>query len=230
MTRAIGLAAQTAYKADAETILFGYVGPWDDRAAETRTGSAREMPFRLNRVPFFKVVGHGATSSAAGGYLVKFAHIARGGVVGDVTAPNWVTLGSIVFNGEGPVEFGNTGPEVERLVRAGTSPTIVGDVRVKGVRLFPGSGNLSISNVALTSNVATVTVGTHTLQVGESVTINCSNSVFSGTYTITAVTGTTFDFARTNTNVTSASATGTVTNGVAVPAGAGNVIQIHPFR
>jgi hypothetical protein len=229
MTRAIGLAAQTAYKADAETILFGYVGPWDDRAAETRTGSAREMPFRLNRV-FFKVVGHGATSSAAGGYLVKAAHIARGGVVGDVTAPNWVTLGSIVFGGEGPVEFGRTGPEVERMVKAATSPTIVGDVRVKGVRLFPGSGNLSISNVALTSNVATVTVGTHTLQVGESVTINCSNSVFSGTYTITAVTGTTFDFARTNTNVTSASATGTVTNGVAVPAGAGNVIQIHPFR
>ena len=229
MTRAIGLAAQTAYKADAETILFGYVGPWDDRAAETRTGSAREMPFRLNRVSF-KVVGHGASSSAAGGYLVKAAHIARGGVVGDVTAPNWVTLGSIVFGGEGPVEFGRTGPEVERMVKAATSPTIVGDVRVKGVRLFPGSGNLSISNVALTSNVATVTVGTHTLQVGESVTINCSNSVFSGTYTITAVTGTTFDFARTNTNVTSAAATGTVTNGVAVPAGAGNMIQIHPFR
>jgi hypothetical protein len=228
MTRAIGLAVQTAYKADAETILLGYVGPWDDRAAETRTGSAREMSLRLNRMPFFKFVGHGATSSAAGGYLVKAAHIARGGVVGDVTAPNWVTLGSIVFNGQGPVEFGRTGPEVERMVKAATSPTITGDVRVKGVRLFPGSGNLSITNVALTSNVATVTVGAHTLQIGESVTINCSNSVFSGTYTITAVTGTTFDFARTNANVTSASATGTVTNGVAVPAGAGNVIQIHP--
>lgn len=228
MTRAIGLAVQTAYKADAETILLGYVGPWDDRAAETRTGSAREMSLRLNRMQLFKVVGHGATSSAAGGYLVKAAHIARGGVVGDVTAPNWVTLGSIVFNGQGPVEFGRTGPEVERLVKAATSPTITGDVRVKGVRLFPGSGNLSITNVALTSNVATVTVGAHTLQIGESVTINCSNSVFSGTYTITAVTGTTFDFARTNANVTSASATGTVTNGVAVPAGTGNVIQIHP--
>jgi hypothetical protein len=228
MTRAIGLAVQTAYKADAETILLGYVGPWDDRAAETRTGSAREMSLRLNRMQLFKVVGHGATSSAAGGYLVKAAHIARGGVVGDVTAPNWVTLGSIVFNGQGPVEFGRTGPEVERLVKAATSPTITGDVRVKGVRLFPGSGNLSITNVALTSNLATVTVGAHTLQIGESVTINCSNSVFSGTYTITAVTGTTFDFARTNANVTSASATGTVTNGVAVPAGTGNVIQIHP--
>jgi hypothetical protein len=230
MTRAIGLNAQTAYKADAESILLGAVGKWDDRAATTRDGSALELPYRLNRLPMFKVVGYGATSSAAGGYLVKAAHFARGAAVGDVAAANWVTIGTIVFNGEGPVEFGLTGPEVERLVEAGTSPAITGDVRVKGVKLFPGSGNLSISNVALTDNVATVTVGTHTLQVGEVVTANCSNAVFTGTHVITAVAATTISFAKTNANVSSASATGTVTNGVAVPAGAGNGIQLHPAR
>lgn len=230
MTRAIGLNAQTAYKADAESILLGAVGKWDDRAAETRTGAALELPYRLNRLPMFKIVGYGATSSAAGGYLVKAAHVARGAAVGDVGAANWVTIGTIVFNGEGAVEFGLTGPEVERLVEAGTSPAITGDVRVKGVKLFPGSGNLSISNVALTDNVATVTVGAHTLQVGEVVTANCSNAVFTGTHVITAVAATTISFAKTNANVASASATGTVTNGVAVPAGAGNGIQLHPAR
>jgi hypothetical protein len=94
---------------------------------------------------------------------------------------------------------------------------------VVAVRLLPGSGNLSISNVALTDNVATVTVGTHSLQVGETVTIFCSNAVFDGVFTITAVGATTISFAKTNANVNSASATGTVTNGLAVPAGTNTV-------
>lgn len=228
MTRAIGLSPQIGYKADAESILLGYVGKWDDRPAETRTGAAVELPYLLNKLPNLKIVGFGATSSAAGGYVVRVAHLPRGGTFDSST--DWVSIGAIVFNGEGPVEIGRTGPEVERIVVDGTSPAITGDVRVVGVKLFPGSGDLAISNVALTSDVATVTIGTHSLQVGEQVTVNCSNVTFNGTFTITAVTSTTISYAKTASNVTSASATGTVTNGVAVPAGAGNVIQIHSPR
>jgi hypothetical protein len=228
MTRAIGLSPQVGYKADAESILLGYVGKWDDRAPETRDGSARVLPYMLNKLPFFKVVGHGATSSAAGGYVVRAAHVARGAAIDAST--DWISIGAIVFDGEGTVEIGRTGPEIERMIVDGTSPAIEGDVRVVAVKLFPGSGNLTISNVVLADNVATVTVGAHTLQVGEQVTVNASNVAFNGTFTITAVTATTISYAKTNANVTSAGATGTVTNGVAVPAGAGNVIHIHSAR
>jgi hypothetical protein len=228
MTRAVGLSAQTGYQTDAESVLLGFVGRWDDRAAETRTGAARIMPYLLNKLPFFKVVGHGAAANSAGGYIVKAAHVARGGVVDGDT--DWVDLGIISFSGIGTNEFGMTGPQVERLVEAGTDPAITGDTRVVAVRLFPGSGNLAISNVALASNVATVTVGTHSLQVGERVTVVCSNAVFTGTYTITAVAATTISYARTNADVSSASATGTVTNGVLAPVGTGNTVYIHPAR
>jgi hypothetical protein len=56
--------------------------------------------------------------------------------------------------------------------------------------------------------------------VGDTITVaNCSNTVFNGTYVVTGVAATTISYARTNSNVTSASATGDVTNGVAAPVG-----------
>jgi len=70
----------------------------------------------------------------------------------------------------------------------------------------------TISNVALTSNVATITTASaHTYSTGDSVTVDASNNVFDGTYVITTTpTATTFTYARVNANVTSAAATGTV--------------------
>lgn len=70
----------------------------------------------------------------------------------------------------------------------------------------------TITNKALTSNVATITTATaHGLDVGATVLIDCDDAVFDGTFTVTAVgSSTTFSFAKTNANVTSASATGTV--------------------
>ena len=70
----------------------------------------------------------------------------------------------------------------------------------------------TISNVALTSNVATITTASaHTYSTGDSVTVDASNNVFDGTYVITATpTATTFTYAKVNANVTSAAATGTV--------------------
>jgi hypothetical protein len=70
----------------------------------------------------------------------------------------------------------------------------------------------TITNVALTSNVATITTSlAHGYSTGDSVTVDASNNTFDGTYVITGTpTTTTFTYAKTNTDIPSASATGTV--------------------
>jgi hypothetical protein len=70
----------------------------------------------------------------------------------------------------------------------------------------------TITNVALTSNVATITtVNAHGYSIGDSVTVDASNNTFDGTYTITTVpTLTTFTYAKVNANIASVAATGTV--------------------
>ena len=68
----------------------------------------------------------------------------------------------------------------------------------------------TITNKALTGNVATLTTSVaHGFLVGDSVVITGIDVVFNGTYTITSTTSTTFNYARTNTNVVSVATTGT---------------------
>lgn len=76
----------------------------------------------------------------------------------------------------------------------------------------PFSAALTVSNKALTSNVATITTSaTHGLFVGDTVKITGVDTTFNGTYVITTVPSTTtFTYARTATNVTSAASGGTV--------------------
>lgn len=71
----------------------------------------------------------------------------------------------------------------------------------------------TVSNKALTNNVATLTTSAaHTYLAGDIVTITGVDSTFNGTYNVIAVpTATTFTYAKTNANVTSAVATGTAT-------------------
>ena len=69
----------------------------------------------------------------------------------------------------------------------------------------------TITNKALTSNVATLTTSAaHGLAVGMTAEISGVDATFNGDYTITAVTSTTFSYAKTAANVTSTAATGTV--------------------
>jgi N4-gp56 family major capsid protein len=85
---------------------------------------------------------------------------------------------------------------------------------LNGLNLAAGIGtSVSVSNKALTSNVATLTTSVaHGLGVGQVVTVSGVDSTFNGTYTITVVgTTTTFSYAKTASDVTSAAATGTVT-------------------
>jgi len=72
---------------------------------------------------------------------------------------------------------------------------------------------VSVTNKALASNVATLTTAVaHGLGVGQVVTVSGVDAVFNGTYTITVVgSTTTFSYAKTNADIASAAATGTVT-------------------
>ena len=85
---------------------------------------------------------------------------------------------------------------------------------LNGLNLAAGIGTtVSVTNKALTSNVATLTTAVaHGLGVGQVVTVSGVDSVFNGTFTITVVgSTTTFSYAKTNADVSSATATGTVT-------------------
>jgi hypothetical protein len=75
--------------------------------------------------------------------------------------------------------------------------------------------------------VVTITLSAaHAMLVGEVVTVGCSNPLVNGTFAITEVTSTTFKYPSVQSNITSASATGTVTNGAAVPVGTNTVALV----
>jgi hypothetical protein len=235
MPAAVGYTPQRAARIDRDSILLGSVsagvnGDGDLEAAATRTGAARLLEGRLNPYDNWKVVAVGGQSSSAGGYLVQAAHVAQGDALANASA--WATIGAIAFSGTAEIPLGFTGDQSEALVRAAAvaaGAAITGKVRVTALRLRPGTGNLSISNIALTSNVVTVTLSAaHTMLPGEVVTVVCSNTAVNGTFPVkTTPLATTFTYDLTASNITSASATGTVSNGVAVPSGTGNRIHLQ---
>jgi hypothetical protein len=69
----------------------------------------------------------------------------------------------------------------------------------------------TVTNKALTSNVATLTIGSHKLVAGNTVVVDNIDATFNGTYVLTAVGATTISYARTASNVTSVASTGLVT-------------------
>ena len=140
MPKATGLAARKPYFIDRESVLVGAVRAGEGVAAETRTGAARLLPFKLNTCDFSKIVAVGALSNAAGGYYVEVAHVAAGAAVGAANPTGYVRLGSISFSGTDQTEIGFSGAQVEALVKAGASPAITGDTRVVALRLVAGTG------------------------------------------------------------------------------------------
>jgi hypothetical protein len=84
-------------------------------------------------------------------------------------------------------------------------------ITVGGIR--GGQARRSVTNFALTSNVATLTVGLfHDYIIGDSIVVaGVVNGVFNGTFVISAVAATTVSYALTNANIASTAATaGTV--------------------
>lgn len=79
-------------------------------------------------------------------------------------------------------------------------------------RIRNNADNLTITNVALTDNVATITVASHGLTVGQQITIaGLTTTALNGTYTVATVpTANTFTFAKTNANIASGADSGTI--------------------
>ena len=90
-----------------------------------------------------------------------------------------------------------------------------------------GDQTFTINNKALVSDLATLTTtATHPYLVGESVTVTGVDATFNGTYTITAVTSTTFSYAKVASNVTSVAGSGTaVVNQSASTAAVANPVR-----
>jgi hypothetical protein len=105
---------------------------------------------------------------------------------------------------------------VASLDFAARVPFSVGDsVVISGVGApFDGTFPLiapvaTVTNKALTTNVATLTVGAHPYEVGDTVTVAGVDATFNGTYVLTAVAATTISYALVAANVTSAASGGT---------------------
>jgi hypothetical protein len=89
---------------------------------------------------------------------------------------------------------------VDHNIVVGQAVTVAEDAQQKAVTLK-----------ALTSNVATLTIGTHRITVGQTINVNITDAVFDGVHTVTATTPTTVSYSKTASNVTQTSDTGTVT-------------------
>jgi hypothetical protein len=110
------------------------------------------------------------------------------------------------------LKIGQTATPGTLIHTASTTTTTIDEVWLYATLNNPFSAALTVSNKALTSNVATITTSAaHGLFVGDTVKITGVDTTFNGTWTITTVPSTTtFTFARTATNVTSASSSGSV--------------------
>lgn len=79
--------------------------------------------------------------------------------------------------------------------------------------VFPANTVATVTNKALSTNVATLTTSApHNLVAGDVVTVSGVDATFNGTFTVaSAPTGTTFTYAKTASNVTSTASSGSVT-------------------
>lgn len=125
------------------------------------------------------------------------------GIQGDVNI-----AGNISFGGSGTTVSTNTLSVADPLIFVGSGNTTdaidLGMIAEYATAITPNTK--TITNKALTSNVATLTTGaTHGYLVGDIAVITGVDATFNGTYVITSVpTTTTFTYAKTATNVTSA--------------------------
>jgi hypothetical protein len=101
-------------------------------------------------------------------------------------------------------------PNVVGLLTADAIQALVDAGLVAGNITTASAVTPAISNVALTSNVATITANSHGYAVGDSVVIaGLTTTALNGTYTITGVTANTFTFAKTNADIASTADSGT---------------------
>ena len=126
------------------------------------------------------------------------------GIQGDINI-----AGNVTFGGSGTTLETSTLAVADPLIFVGNDNTTdavdLGLIAEYGTALASTLTN-TVTNKALTSNVATLTTGTaHSLAVGDIVVVGTVDATFNGTHVVASVpTSTTFTFAKTNANVTSA--------------------------
>jgi hypothetical protein len=139
------------------------------------------------------------------------------GVQGDMNIQGDVAIvGTISFGGEGTtVSTANLAVDAPMIFSGTNNVDDVTDLGLIGEYATTVSPNAkTVSNKALTGNVATLTTSTsHGYAIGDVVTITGVDATFNGTFIITATggSGTTFDFNKTASNVSSTAASGTAT-------------------
>jgi hypothetical protein len=130
------------------------------------------------------------------------------GIQGDMNIQgNVAIVGSITFGGSGTSTVIDTVSSTDPVTRTGANNIddlfdlgTVGEFSVAVSNVIK-----SVTNKALASNVATLTTAdAHTYSVGDVVVITGVDATFNGTVIVTAVTSTTFSYAKTAANVTSA--------------------------
>lgn len=121
-----------------------------------------------------------------------------------------ITLGSSV-DGKA-IKVAQTASAGTLIHTGSTNTSVFDEVWLYAQLNNPPFAALTVSNKALTSNVATITTSAaHGLFVGDTVKITGVDTTFNGTWTITTVPSTTtFTYARTATNVTSGASSGSV--------------------
>ena len=150
-----------------------------------------------------------STSSTTGALTV----VGGVGISGDMNIDGDVSIaGTITFGGAGTtVETANlsvTDPFV--FVGTNNQADIVDLAFIGEYASTVSTITRTVSNKALTSNIATLTTSaSHTYLVGDVVVVSGVDATFNGTFNIIAVpTATTFTYAKTNANVTSVAASG----------------------
>jgi hypothetical protein len=89
--------------------------------------------------------------------------------------------------------------------------TVISNSSTAGTVTVAVQSNVGVTNKSLTSNVATLTTARpHSFSVGQSITVSGVDSTFNGTYTITAVGRSTVSYAKTNADISSTAATGSI--------------------
>lgn len=158
-----------------------------------------------------------ATSTIQAADIRKAVAKLRGASVQPKDGSNYVGLlhpdVSYDLRTEAAANGSNVWQQPHTYTEAGVGNIWAGEIGVyEGVKFIESPrceqayGNVarSVTNKALTSNVATLTSAAHGFEVGDTVAITGVDATFNGTFTITAKTTDTFSYAKTATNVTSA--------------------------
>lgn len=115
------------------------------------------------------------------------------------------------------VGYGSSAPADTALFKR-VSPEAIASRSMTLVSGKISTGNplqFTVTNRQLTSNVAKLTIGSHSMVVGQKVTVTGvpTDTFFNGTFILTAVTSTTISYAVTHADVTSTASTGSVSRG-----------------